>query len=356
MKLKEKKTEIDIQLRSLQQEIVDGKITHDQAKLKFDELRAKKAEIEKAIALANSPVETRSVSKLADIAKAMIEKRSITLNGTGAIDQVKELAKELQAKTPLLNGVRYYYGANAATMIPVLSPSIATPAIYAEGATTIAEDTQAVLGAKTIQPYAWISLLPVSAEALQLGSVDVENELPAIFADSFAQGMHNAIATGSGTGMNFQGLFVGIPSGNQTVCGAAGAPKIADLVSLALKVKDYTDEAVIVLNPAIHSAVLADATTGVADVYKESLIRDKTIEGVRVILTGAAPSSTSAGATVAVAGRLSDYAVGMASEIQIEPIKKVGSSLTYFQATLFVNGLKPVAKNFYSLVAASTSA
>jgi hypothetical protein len=46
----------------------------------------------------------------------MTEKRAITLNGTGAIAQVKEL----QAKTPLLEKVRYFYGANAATNIPVL--------------------------------------------------------------------------------------------------------------------------------------------------------------------------------------------------------------------------------------------
>jgi hypothetical protein len=64
----------------------------------------------------------------------LIEKHAITLNGTGAINQIKELAKELQAKTPVLQRVRYFYGPNASTNIPVLSPGLATPAVAAEGA------------------------------------------------------------------------------------------------------------------------------------------------------------------------------------------------------------------------------
>jgi hypothetical protein len=80
------------------------------------------------------------------------------------------------------------------------------------------------------------------------------------------------------------------------------------------------------------------------------LIRNKTIEGVHVILTGAAPSAITAGSIVGVAGRLTDYGFGLASEIAIEPIKKVGDTNTYFQATLFANGTTIVDKNFYGLV------
>jgi HK97 family phage major capsid protein len=187
-----------------------------------------------------------------------------------------------------------------------------------------------------------------------MGSVDLESELPGIFADAFAQGFHKGILTGSGTGLNFTGLFPSIPAANQIACAAAGNPKIADLVNLALTIQDLTDSGVIVLAPSIYAGILADETTGVAEVYKEELIRGKTIENVRVILTSAAPSALAAGSIVAVAGRLEDYAVGMASDISIDPIKKPGDTNTYFQASVFANGIPVLEKNFYGLKTIST--
>jgi HK97 family phage major capsid protein len=350
---KEKKLEVDMQLRSLQEDITGGKIKADEAKKRFDELRAKKAEIEKAIALENVPVDTRSASK-ADIQKALIEKRAITLNGTGAINQIKELAKELQAKTPVLEKVRYFYGPNASTNIPVLSPGLATPAIAAEGATSIAVDSTAALGNKAITPHAFVSILPISLEALTMGTVDFDSELPSIFADVFSEAFHKGILTGSGSGMNFTGIFGSIPSGNQIVCGVPGNPLIADLVNLALTVEDLTDSGVIVLSPSVYAGILADTTEGVAEVYKEELIRNKTIENVRVILTSAAPSVLTAGSIVAVAGRLDNYGLGMASEVVIKPKEKVGDTNTYFEASIFANGIPIVEKNFYGLKTVSS--
>lgn len=348
MKNKEKKIEIDLQIRSLQEDIVNGKIKADEAKKKFDELRAQKSEIEKAIALENAPVETREF-KIADIQKTLLEKRAITMNGTGAINQIKELAKELKVKTPLLEKVRYFYGPNASTNIPVLSPGLATPAVAAEGATSIAVDTTAALGNKSLTPYAFVSILPISLEALTMGTVNFDSELPTIFADAFAQAFHNGILTGTGSGGNFTGLFGSVPVANQIVTGTVAGVKIADLVTLALTVQDLTDSGVIVLSPSVYSNILADATTGVAEVYKEELIRNKTIENVKVILTSAAPSALTAGSIIAVAGRLDDYALAMASEINIDPIKKAGDTNTYFQASLFANGAPIVPKNFYAL-------
>jgi HK97 family phage major capsid protein len=347
MNNKEQKLDIDIQIRGLQDDIVNGKIKADDAKKKFDELRAKKSEIEKAIALENAPVETRS--NTADIQKALLEKRAITLNGTGAVANIRELSKELQAKTPVLEKVRYFYGPNASTNIPVLSPGLATPAAVAEGSTTVAVDAVATLGAQSITPHAYVSILPISLEALTMGIVNFDSELPAIFADAFAQAFHTGIINGTGAGLNFTGLFTAIPTANKIVCAATGAPKVVDLVNLALTVKDLTDSAVIVLGPSTYASILADSTTGVADVYKEELIRNKTIENVAVILTSAAPSAITTGSIVAVAGRLDNYALGIASEINIEPIKKVGDTNTYFQASVFANGVPIVAKNFYGL-------
>jgi HK97 family phage major capsid protein len=347
--LKKNKERLDASLRSLSESIKAGTITAETARKKLAELRSRKMELERLIALANKPPEgeTRSTGELS---KALKEKRAITLNGTGAINQIRELAKELQAKTPILNRVKYFYGPNANTNIPILSPSIATPGNYAEGATAIAADTQAMLANKSITPYAYISLLPVSAEALKLGSINIESDLPVVFSDAFAQCFHNGIITGNGSGRNFKGIFPSIISANKIECAASGAPKMADLVKLALTIQDMTDEGVIILHSGIYNQIIDDTTTGVADLYKETLIRDKKIEGVELILTSGAPSSITAGSMVAAAGRLTDYGIGLASEITIDPIKKAGDSNTYFQATMFANGTTIVDKNWYGLV------
>ena len=337
---------INIELRSLGENVKNGSIKSEEAKGKLELLKSQKREIEQKIAQANMPAENRNVT-IEDIRKAMVEKRAITLNGTGAINQIRELQKELSRKKEILNLVRYFYGANASTNIPVWSPSLATPATAAEGATNIAVDNQAVLSNKSITPHAFVSILPVSAEALTLGSVNLESEFNEIFGEAFADGFAQQVVQGSGTGLNFQGLFTGITQ--DVLCEDTGAPKMKDLVELALKVKDFTDDAIIVMNSSIYSLIQADDTVGVAQLYKEELIRTKTIEGVKVLLTGYAPSAITAGSIVAVAGRMRDYAFGLASEIQIEPIKKVGDTNTYFQAIVFGNGRKILDKNFFGL-------
>jgi HK97 family phage major capsid protein len=349
-KLKEKKMGLEIQIRALREDITGGKIKADEARKKFDELRAGLDQVNKEIAQAAAPVEKRAGAAgiAADLAKAMMEKRAITLNGAGAVNQIKELAKLLQQKTPVLEKVRMFYGPNASTNIPVLSPGLAAPAKAAEGETNIAVDSTAAIGVKSLTPKAYVSILPVSLEALTLGILDIESELNAIFSDAFSRAFHSQIVNGPGTDGDFQGLFTGIPSGNQMKCAKAGYPQIDDLVLLALTIRDYADDACIVLHPSIYAGVLSDAANQNLP-YREEMIRGKTIEGVPLILTGSAPSSVAAGSIVAAAGRLSDYGFAVAGEIAVDPIKKVGDTNTYFQASMFANGAKIIDKNFYGL-------
>jgi HK97 family phage major capsid protein len=358
-KLQEEKMQINIELRALSESIQKKEIKASDARKKADELRARREEIDKKIALANKPKdpkehESRSAPKLIEqLSKALKENRALTLNGTGSIAQLTELIKELQAKTPILEKVTYFRGQNANTNIPILSPTIAAPGNYAEGASAIAADTQAQLITQVLTPYAYVSLLPVTAETLLLGTVNIESELSTIFADAFSQVFHAGILTGDGTGRNFKGIFPSILTANKISCAAAGDPKIADLVNLALTVQDMTDDAVIILNSAIYTKIMADATTGVAELYKEGLIRDKKIEGVSVIMTSAAPNSVTAGSVVAACGRLRDYGLAMANEMIIKPKEKVGDTNTYFEATIFANGKPILDKNWYGLVTKS---
>jgi HK97 family phage major capsid protein len=350
--LKKKKRAVEIQLRALREKVAGGGMKADEAKKKFDELRAEYDRVVREIARAEAPAGARAAPpavKTADLIQAARENRAVTLNGAGAVAQIKELAKLLQEKTPVLEKVRMFYGPNASTNIPVLSPGLAAPAAAAEGAVNIAVDSSAALGVKSLTPKAFVSILPVSLEALTLGIVDFENELPVIFSDAFARLFHSRIVKGPGAG-DFQGLFTGVPDANKIPCAQAGYPKIDDLVLLALTIQDFADDACIVLHPSVYAGIVSD-NTNLNLPYREEMIRGKTIEGVSLILTSAAPSAVAEGSVVAVAGRLSDYGFAAAGELVIDPIKKVGDTNTYFQASMFANGAKIVDKNFYCLTA-----
>lgn len=345
-KLNADRDNINLELRSLSDKVKAGTIKAADAAEQLKELRARKAANDKEIANANAPANLRS-TQYADIANAMKENRAITINGTGAINQIKELVKILTAKTPLLQKVRYFYGANASTNIPVFTATPARPAAQAEGAKEIANDVKAAMGNKALTPYAFVSILPITAEAIRLGSIDIESELDGIFADAFADAFHNGIANGTGLSGEFTGLFTGVDASNVTTS-TGDTLKMQDLVNLALQIQDKTDSGVIIMNSAVYSTFMADTTDGI-DVYKESLARDKKIEGVSVVLTSAAPNSVASGSTVAIAGDLKDYGMAVAGELEIEPIKVLGDTHTYFQATMYANGSPIIAKNFYGL-------
>jgi HK97 family phage major capsid protein len=297
---------------------------------------------------ANANRET--VPEWRDLASAIREKRSITLSGTGLTNVVSQIVKVASAKMPLLGKVRVFSGRDASTNIPVWSPSIAVPSAQAEGATGVANDSTAVLGVSSLTPYAYISVLPISNEALLLTGSNLEGELPNIFGEAFSSAMHAGILTGAGTGQAMTGVFTAgsIPASNLTACDEAGLPAMVDLVGLALKLQDFYDDGVIVMNPSVYSHIMADTTEGY-DVYKEELARGKTIEGVKVILTSYAPNTVTAGSVIVAGGRFSDYALGVASSISIEPMKKVGDNITYFQAVGYWNGKPILGKNFFGL-------
>ena len=205
----------------------------------------------------------------------MAQKRAITVNGTDAINQVAEILKDIKQKTPLLNAAKYFYGPNGKTVISVLTPMDA-PASALEGHTSGSDDSGAGLSELEIIPSAYVKTLKVSWEALNLSYANLEAELPGIFADEYAQLMYKFM---------IDALFAsgGVATANKTECAAIGLPKIMDLVGVAVKARDYSDNLVAVLAPATYTNLLGDATAGVAQLYKEELIRNKSIEGVNVV-------------------------------------------------------------------------
>jgi len=289
-----------------------------------------------------------SATSFRDLKDAMIEKRAFTVNGTGAYNVVSEIVQELSKKRILTSKYKYFYGPNASTIVPILSPGLATPAGQNEAA-TMTDDATGVLSAVSILPKAYVSILPVSAEALLLSGASIEASLPSMFADAFGRALYEGSLTGAGTGNIMTGMFVDSALTNNISCAAAGTPKLVDLVKLALTVQDYADDAYIVINPTLVAAMLAETTAETSGI-KQEIMSMRSCMGVPLVFSGSAPSTVTASSIVAVAMPMSNYAVAMASEMYIEPIKVKGDISTYFQASMFFNGKPIVAKNGWQLI------
>ena len=349
----------EVELRSLMD-------ANKEKKMGVEEIRSKKAEIEtrrsnllKEMAQLDAPkddegAETRS--KLFDAEEwrklARGEVRSLSIGSTGAINQIKQLFREVADTDEILNKASFYYGPNAATNIPVLAP-LGDVSGYAEGTTNVTVDTDASVMTTSITPKAHVSVLPITAEALELNSINLESELPAIFQKAFSKAMHTEMLTGSGA-TSMKGIFEDATDTNVTTVGSiatnATAAKVSDLVKLALACSGKDEEYTIVLNPSVYSGILADSTAGEdVKLYKEGLIRDKEIEGVKVILDRKAPNTFGAGKIVAVGVPLSRYAIGVGGSLVIDPIKVKGDTNTYFQATMFFGGKQIAVKDIIAL-------
>ena len=306
----------------------------------------------------NNPVvkrDTAVTEQLRDVLSAMKEKRAITLSGAGAVEVVNRLFKVFKDKTDLLSGLRYFYGPNAQTKIPVLSPRPAKPARVAEGVTNASSDSTAALTHTDLEPETYFSELPVSWETLKYLPVDFENELVEIFADAFASALQYQVVNGRGksTYYEFGGLFTQVPSGNKIACASSGAPTIADLVKLALKMQTKVmSDPCIVISPTLYAGISTASVSGY-DVYKNELILNRTLEGVKIIVCGDAPSTTTADSIVAVGFDRADYAVGITTDITIRPVNAINNTNTYFQALCGLDGKPIVAANTYALKAIS---
>ena len=332
--------------------------TQDQLKSEREAFAAEQRAFEQEKAAFETPAVKRDrevTSQLRDVVSAMKEKRAITLSGAGAVEVVNALFKVFKNKTDILNGLRYFYGPNAQTKIPVLSPRPARPARVAEGVTNASADSTAALGHTDLEPETYYSELPVSWETLKYLPVDFERELVEIFADAFADAMANQVVNGKGktTYYEFSGLFTSVPSGNKIECASSGAPTIADLVKLALKMQEKVmADPCIVISPTLYAGISTASVSGY-DVYKNELILNRTLEGVKILVCGYAPSTTTANSIVAVGFDRGDYAVGVTTDITIEPIRAKGDTNTYFQAVMGMDGKPIVAANTYGLKAIS---
>lgn len=342
-KLIEEKRLIEVELRSLSEKVKEGSIKSADAKAEFEALRMKKQDIEKRLAQQTAPQqrEKKPEGVFADIAKAMQEKRSITLSGTGVVNTIREIVQLMGSKKAVLEKVRYFYGENASTVIPIWGTSLTRPAPVADDG-TLAKENTANLGNTTLTAKAFGISIPVSNETLKLSAAAFESELQGIIADTFADCMAYEIFNGTGTGGHFHSVL----SDNAEIMKTAAVQlKLSDLAHFALTVSDKTDTACIFLHPAVYTAFIADVTDA-HKVYREDLIRNKMVENVPVIITSYMPKEVTTGSKIAVAGDFQNYAVAVAGELNIEPKKTAGSLVTTFDVDMYLAGKSALDKNF----------
>lgn len=345
--------------KKLDEVMTELRSAQDQLKTDREAFAAEQRAFEKErAAFKGNPAVQRSEAlstQIREIVTAMQEKRAITLSGAGAVEVINELFKVFRTRTSILEGVRFFQGPNAQTKIPVLSPRPARPSRVAEGVTNASGDSTAALGHTDLEPETYFSELAVSFETLKYAPVDFERELYEVFSDAFVDAMAHQMVNGRGktTYHEFGGLFTSVPAGNQIACASSGAPTIADLVKLALAMQDKVMRTpTIVISPTLYAGITSASVSGY-DVYKNELIMNRTLEGVKVEVTGFAPSTTTANSIVAVGFDKGDYAIGVAADLTIEPIRAKGDTNTYFQAIMGMDGKPIVAANVYGLKAVS---
>lgn len=354
---------VELELRALMEDVrdADKEVNIDEARARKDELSKRKAQLVKELAECGRPSdgggesEQSPLFRAADWLKAAAEKRTLTIGGTGAINQIKTLFKEIGETDDILNAASYYYGRDASTNIPVLTP-MGEPSDYGEGEKNVKHDEDMNVAVTEIQPKAYASVLPITAEMLMMGGVNLEGELPGIFAKAFRRVMHKGMLTGSGENKLMKGLFVsaaGNAAGITRLAAGRTAIKLSELAALALTLAGRDERYEIIMNPSVYQGILSDSTAGEdVKLYKESLIRDKSIEGCRIRLDAQAPSATAAGSILAVAAPLPRYAIGVAGQLQIKPIDVVGDTNTYYQAVMFFSGRQVSDKDLLSIAVA----
>lgn len=292
------------------------------------------------------------------VAEAMKEKRTVQIQGTGAINQINGIWDLIKQKNVLLDRVSYFRGPNQKTAIALLAahpakPSKTSTANNAAHNKNYVTDNSQLLGVKEVTPYAWTSIIPVDYDTILYSFSDIETRLPALLADAFRDAMCDGMFSGDGSNGTIKGIFASgsVDAGNLIETEAATGVSFKDLLDLALAVKDMdVANPVIVMEPAIYS-VLAATSTQDYNFVKEELVRNKSVEGIPVVLTGKAPSfeDASEGDIVVWAGDLKNYGFAVADELTIETVKQVGDSNTYFQGIMSFTGDVIQPKNCFGL-------
>lgn len=362
----EKIDALSIEVRSIADELLDTSKDVNEVR---ERLEAKKEELrnaKKEYAQMDMPVETKveerkglfDAEELRKLAKG--ELRSITIgSNAGASKDYAGIFEAVAEKDDLIAQAEMVFGKDALTKIPVILP-LGDLGSNTEGTTSATVDTDAGISITALEPKAFPRCLPVSAEAMSLGLVDIEAKIQGIFDKAFRKAIHKGMLVGAGTsGDAMTGIFSTVNGDISSATSAGDYPSrvigggvsVTKLGELATAVSGLDETYTIVMSPSVYAAILADtATDDTTKIYKESLIRDKMVENVKVVVDAYAPANAAtAKKAMIVAAPLGRYCIGVAAQMDIDTIKVAGDKNTYFQAIPFFDGKQACNTDLYAI-------
>jgi HK97 family phage major capsid protein len=344
------------EIRSLPEQFKNDKEGFDKALAeKSAELRALKQQIDQA----RMPSQPRSAEAQekpwADLAKAIIEKRSVTMNGGQGSRLVQDIFALPGLASKLYSKVNQVDGPFGEVVVPCFNPSPARPAAVAEGG-SVSADSTGVYAGKTLTLKPWISTLPVSVGLWEGLSVDgFKDKLVGIFSDAFLSSIDNAAINGTGSAPDSLGVFVaaagGVPTSQDITGAAATSFTLVDLLTLVAAIRNRynPEDCSVVLNGSFISAMLAESSSSFEGIKNEILLKGS-IRGVEIIESGNAPTTLTAGSYVAVAGNFKrGYTWGRGLGLRISPIESATDDLVNVKATMYMGGLPHLGTAFYRL-------
>lgn len=363
---------LSVEVRSIADELLDTSKDVNEVRSRLD---SKKEELRKAkqeLAQLDMPKDTSSgkeevlfnAEELRKLAKG--ELRSITIGtNAGSTKSFDRLFEQIGDKDELLSKVQMVFGKDALTKIPVLN-DMGDLTSSTEATTSVTVDTEAGISITELEPKSYPRCLPVSAEAMTLGIVELESRMPGIFEKAFKKAMRKGMIVGAGTdGDAMTGIFTQVNSDIASATSAgdfptrviSGGVSMSNLGELAVAVSGKDEEYTIIMSPSVYGALLADtATDETTKLYKETLIRDKSIENVKVSINSYAPANAAtAKKAMVVAVPLARYCIGVAREVNIDIIKAKGDKNTYFQAIPFIDGKQADNRDLYAIANSPTT-
>lgn len=255
-----------------------------------------------------------------------------------------EVVSEVKKKVKVYPFVKEYVVPSANITIPFFTS-------YSDAAFTdevpssdISADATGGFSKKELKPLPLRKRVDVSDLLVKTTKFDIEEHIKTEFVKMFGRVIENSVLNGDGSS-DMLGMFVadadGITTGEDIETTTASTIHPDDFFKLVATMEGYAniEDLVIIMNPSIFQSI----STKKADTAGSYLVKEwaatRNINGVKVLLSSFAPSTTADGDYVAVIGDISQYGIGRVSDIEIDREKNNRRGLWEYYGTLYINGM-----------------
>jgi HK97 family phage major capsid protein len=311
-------------IRSMREEMEKDNETRkaNDTKLKLEQAREEKPNPNPKNEIRKSE-EDRGYS-IREIKDALLEKRSITVNGAGGVNFVQDVIVDYAASGRAGPYVTKFYSPSASTTkIPTFTPVIAAPVGSTEG-TTGSDGTSNNFGAVTLDLVPYLAIPKISRLALKQPSF--ENALKQAIAEAYGVCVDKQVITG---------LFSATTLGTYTTAVATSAPTSADLIGFALELIQK------LRNPAnariyLNAKYLANIIAEGNDALNIGLLSlTPNVYGVPLVVTNLESYAVTAGTVAMCGGDLRYYGWGLANEVEIVPVESETSDMVTMKSIMY---------------------